>query len=168
MYLNLFVVAQWVRYVYKRELKIKQEGEDPKKKNKLFRWRKSTWHKIWYVILVNINYVILACLVLAGLARMDLYHATLLIIFVWATFYPAMFQKYSKFVLLYTELFIVLKYLYTLFATKKNLDDSNWLTVIGISTKYDPAETREFFRYVPKPINWTLVILLWIFYRRAN
>jgi hypothetical protein len=54
-------------------------------------FEKTTFSQINYLILVNISYVILGFLIIAGLMRIDFYHAVLLIIFVWATLKPDAF-----------------------------------------------------------------------------
>ena len=103
---------------------------------------------------------------IAGIAKLNLYHASLLIIFVWSTFNPQKFQQYSVFVLIYAEIFIVIKYIYTLLPVDQQ--DKLWVTVVGFDTQYDPDVTREYWRYSPMAINWIIVILMFIYYRRTN
>ena len=117
---------------------------------------------------MNIQTVLIVFLLIAGIAKLNLYHASLLIIFIWSTFYPQAFQRYSVWVLIYCECFIILKYVYTLITHVEEPKNERWLTVVGIFTPYNPDETREFWRYSPRPVNWILVFLMFVYYRRSN
>jgi hypothetical protein len=66
------------------------------------------------------------------------------------------------------EFFIVIKYVYTLNASQAEEDASTWWVILGFATKYDPNVTNMYFRYPPQPVNWALVILMFIYYRRTN
>lgn len=82
--------------------------------SKDFKWNSKTVYQLYYLFLININYLIFLVLIMSGLAKMDLYHVLMLFIFVWAALYPAAFTKHVVWVLLYADLFVVIKYAFTL------------------------------------------------------
>lgn len=71
-------------------------------------------YQIYYLFLVNINYLLCLFLIMCGLIKMDLYHVVMLFVFVWAALYPAAFTKHVVWVLLYADLFVFIKYVFTL------------------------------------------------------
>ena len=87
-------------------------------------------------------------LVFAGLDKMDIYHITMLFFFVWYTLNPSIIKNNSIWLLVYADLFVLEKYIYTMFDV--NEDPKNWITVMGFSTKYDPNSDEEYFRYTPR------------------
>lgn len=54
---------------------------------------------------------------MSGLAAMDLYHVSMLFIFVWAALYPAAFQRNVIIVLFYADSFVVARYVFSLIQT---------------------------------------------------
>ena len=103
-----------------------------------------------YLSLVYIKYPIFLLLIMSGLGKMDVYHIVLLFVFVWAALYPQAFEKNIRWLLIYADTFVFLKYLYTLIV-KQSIPQQpwRWLTIVGISTTYDPQTDREYFRYAP-------------------
>ncbi len=76
---------------------------------------------------------------------MDIYHIVFIIVFVVYTLFPSFINKYSVLLLIYADLFVLIKYIYTLVA--KDSTPKNWMLLIGFSSRYDPASTDEYFRY---------------------
>ena len=74
-------------------------------------------------------------LVIAGLDKMDIYHIVMLFFFVWYTLRPQIIKNNSIWLLIYANLFILEKYIYTLVETKEN--PPNWIEVFGFSTEFD-------------------------------
>lgn len=68
--------------------------------------------------------------------------------------------------LVYANLFVLEKYVYTLFHVQT--DPPNWVEIFGFSTTYDPHSTKQYFRYEPKFDQWILVLLTFCLYRRQN
>jgi|LauGreDrversion4_2_1035121.scaffolds.fasta_scaffold18299_1 hypothetical protein len=69
---------------------------------------------MFYLIVVYLEYPLFLALVLSGLSKMDFYHVSLLFIFVAYTLFPRFFHKNSILLLLYADLFILMKYVWTL------------------------------------------------------
>ena len=88
-------------------------------------------------------------LVLAGLDKMDVYHIMMLLFFVWYTLKPKIIQKWSVYLLLYANIFLIEKYIYSLCYNAED-DPANWIEVIGLNTAYDDESTLEYWRYHPK------------------
>lgn len=78
-------------------------------------------------------------LVIAGLDKMDIYHVTMLLFFVWYTLQPSIIKNNSIWMLVYASLFVLEKYVYTLFHVDS--DPPSWIVICGFSTRYDPHET---------------------------
>ena len=104
-------------------------------------------------------------LVIAGLDKMDVYHIVMLLFFVWYTLKPQIIQKFSIYLLIYANAFLLEKYIYSLFFHAKN-DPSNWIEIIGFSTDYNEHSSKEYWRYAPRFDQWILVILTFCLYRR--
>ena len=85
--------------------------------------------------MIYIEYPLMLFLVIAGLDKMDVYHIVMLFYFVWYTLKPSIIKNSSIFLLIYANLFIMEKYLYTLCETKDN--PRNWIEVMGFNTTYD-------------------------------
>ena len=106
-------------------------------------------------------------LVLAGLDKMDVYHIVMLLFFVWYTLQPQIIQKWSIYLLIYADAFLVEKYIYSLVYQAKN-DPANWIEIIGFSTDYNEHSSHEYWRYAPKFDQWILVVLTFCLYRRQQ
>lgn len=90
------------------------------------------------MFLINIDIVIQLFLLMSGLAAMDLYHVSMLFIFVWAALYPAAFQRNVIIVLFYADSFVVARYVFSLIQTQTS-SESSWYTLIGLSNiGYNP------------------------------
>ena len=78
-------------------------------------------------------------LVIAGLDKMDIYHITMLFFFVWYTLRPQIIKNNSIYLLIYANLFVLEKYVYTMF----HMDDEpkNWIQIFGFNTDYDEHST---------------------------
>lgn len=74
----------------------------------------TTTYQLYYLFIININYLVFLFLIMSGLAKMDLYHVVMLFVFVWAALYPAAFQRNVIWVLLYADFFVLAKYIFTL------------------------------------------------------
>lgn len=105
-------------------------------------------------------------LVLAGLDKMDIYHITMLFFFVWYTLKPSIIKNNSIFLLIYADLFVLEKYIYTMFDVSEN--PRNWIEVMGFSTEFDYDSKKEYFRYMPRVDQWLLVMLTFCLYRRQE
>ena len=100
----------------------------------------SLFYQFLFLFLVYIEYPLMIFLVLAGLDKMDIYHITMLFFFVWYTLQPSIIKNNSIFLLIYADLFVLEKYIYTMFDVKE--DPANWIEVVGFSTSYDPNTTK--------------------------
>lgn len=75
-------------------------------------------------------------LVFAGLDKMDIYHITMLFFFVWYTLKPSIIKNNSIFLLVYADLFVLEKYIFTMFEISEN--PKSWIVIMGFSSNYDP------------------------------
>ena len=75
-------------------------------------------------------------LVFAGLDKMDVYHITMLFFFVWYTLKPSIIKNNSIFLLVYADLFVLEKYIFTMFEISEN--PKSWIVIMGFSSNYDP------------------------------
>jgi len=74
---------------------------------------------------------------MSGLAKLDLYHLIMLFVFVWAALYPAAFQRNIVWVLIYADVFIIAKYIFSLIQTTTVVNPL--FVLIGLSSnKYNP------------------------------
>ena len=125
----------------------------------------SLGYQFLFLFLRYIEYPLMLFLVIAGLDKMDVYHIMMLLFFVWYTLRPQIIQKWSIYLLIYANVFLLEKYIYSLFFHAKN-DPSNWIEIIGFSTSYNEHSTKEYWRYSPKFDQWILVVLTFCLYRR--
>ena len=93
------------------------------------------FYQFLFLFLVYIEYPLMLFLVFAGLDKMDIYHITMLFFFVWYTLKPSIIMNKSIFLLAYADLFVLEKYIYTMFNMAE--DPKNWITVMGFSTTYN-------------------------------
>ena len=78
---------------------------------------------------------------MSGLAKLDLYHLIMLFVFVWAALYPAAFQRNIVWVLIYADVFIIAKYIFSLIQTTTVVDPL--FVLIGLSSnKYNPYNNK--------------------------
>ena len=78
---------------------------------------------------------------MSGLAKLDLYHLIMLFVFVWAALYPAAFQRNIVWVLIYADVFIIAKYIFSLIQTTTVVDPL--FVLIGLSSnKYNPDNNK--------------------------
>lgn len=101
-----------------------------------------------FLFLTHVEYPMMLFLVVAGLDKMDIYHIVMLLFFVWYTLKPSIIKNNSIFLLVYANVFVLEKYIYTMFQT--STEPQNWVIVIGLSTNYDPDSEEEYFRYKPR------------------
>ena len=99
----------------------------------------------FYLTIVYIKYPIFLLLIMSGLGKMDFYHIFLLFVFVWAALYPEAFERNVIWLLVYADFFVFIKYLYTLITNTST--PKPWLTILGVSSVYDPNSETELFRY---------------------
>lgn len=104
-------------------------------------------------------------LVIDGVSKMDIYHIIFIPFFIVYTLFPTETGKYSIALLIYSDLFVLIKYIYTLVTDTGQPKD--WVLLIGFSSAYDPNTPNEYFRYKPKFDQWTVVILSLVLYRRS-
>ena len=126
----------------------------------------SLGYQFLFVFLVYVEYPLMLFLVIAGLDKMDVYHIMMLLFFVWYTLSPDIIKNNSIYLLIYANLFILEKYIYTLFNVKD--DPPNWIEIMGFSTTYNVDSTNEYFRYSPRFDQWILVFLTFCLYRRQE
>ena len=105
-------------------------------------------------------------LVVAGLDKMDIYHIVMLLFFVWYTLKPSIIKNNSIFLLIYANIFVLEKYIYTMFSVPENPPD--WVIVLGLKANYDANSDDEYFRYRPRFDQWILVFLTFCLYRRQE
>jgi len=110
--------------------------------------KSSLFYQFLFIFLIYIEYPMMLFLVIAGLDKMDIYHVMMLLFFVWYTLRPQIIQNNSVWLLVYANLFVLEKYVYTLFHVQAV--PPNWLVIVGFSTDYDTHSTLEYFRYAPK------------------
>lgn len=125
--------------------------------------KSSLVYQFSFLFLIYIEYPLMLFLVVAGLDKMDIYHIVLLFVFVLYTLFPKTVVNNSVYLLVYSLFFILEKYVYSLVGPS---DPGNWQIVIGLTSSYDPNETKKYFRYPPRFDQWCLVILAFILYRR--
>lgn len=147
------------------------EGEQDKKFEKQLTQKignrsASLGYQFLFLFLIYIEFPMMLFLVIAGLDKMDVYHITMLFFFVWYTLSPRIIQKTPIILLIYANVFVLEKYVYTLFHVKEN--PSNWVEIMGFSTDYDYHQSKEYFRYPPKFDQWVLVFLTFCLYRRQS
>jgi hypothetical protein len=91
-------------------------------------------------------------LVVAGLDTMDLYHIVLLIFFVVYTLAGNKLMRFSLYLLMYANFFVLEKYIYTLvIKIEQNTSAGlNWMDILGLSSVYNPQSTTKYWRYAPR------------------
>lgn len=124
-----------------------------------------TVHSMLYLFLINIYVVVWTYLVIFSLLVMDLFHVFVLIIMIFAQFQPKFFNRNVWWLLLYANLYVLMKYIYTLIPGLKQ--NSVWGTVVGFASEtYDPLETNEYWRLEPPIAAWFFVVAVSIHYHR--
>ena len=126
----------------------------------------SLWYHFLFLFLIHVEYPMMLFLVVAGLDKMDIYHITMLLFFVWYTLNPSIIKNKSIYLLIYANIFVLEKYVYTMFHVKA--EPPNWVIVIGLNSNYDPDSDVEYFRYMPRFDQWILVFLTFCLYRRQE
>ena len=79
---------------------------------------------------------------------MDVYHIMFILAFIIYTLFPKVINKYSIVLLVYSDMFVLIKYIFTLLA--KTDKPAEWLLYIGFASDYDPSIDKEYFRYPPR------------------
>ena len=115
--------------------------------------------------MIYIEYPLMVFLVIDGVSKMDIYHLMFIIFFVIYTLFPKVLNKYAIVLLVYADIFVLIKYIYTLLATQE-VPSHDFMLLIGFSTSFNPDTTNEYFRYHPSFDSWALVVLSLILYRR--
>jgi hypothetical protein len=136
--------------------------------NKITHMKSPTIYQLLFLGLVHIEFPLMLVLIIAGLDQMDVYHIALLIFFVAYTLYSEKLKNFPLYLLIYLDLFVLEKYIYTL-AHSDFTYEPTWMHIMGFSTsRYDPNTPREYFRYMPAFDQWILVFLSFCLYRRAS
>lgn len=135
--------------------------------NRISHLKSPTAYQLLFLVLVYIEFPLMLTLIIAGLDKMDLYHIVLLIFFVTYTLYADRIPNFPLYLLLYADFWIIEKYIFTLFMKPLDTQPPAWMTIVGLSTIYDPAETQEYWRYTPRFDQWILVFLSFCLYRRS-
>ena len=110
LFLTLVVVCAFTRLAYSNEALPNKDQRQEKKKVQDFTF----FDQLFYLFLVNLDYFTLYCLTIVGLWQVDLYHLSIMAIFVWAALKPDSFKRNIIFVVLYTFAFTVARYVYSL------------------------------------------------------
>ena len=66
------------------------------------------------MILIYVEYPLMIFLVIDGVSRMDVYHILFIGFFIVYTLFPRVINKYSIVLLIYADIFVLVKYIYTL------------------------------------------------------
>ena len=149
---------------------LKPESEDASQKSflsKLGNPNSSIMVQFLFLFLIYVEYPLMLFLVLAGLDKMDVYHIMMLLFFICYTLTPSLIKDRSIILLVYANLFVLEKYIFTL-VYKPGTDTHNWIEILGLSTPYDPSENQQYFRYKPRADQWILVLLTLSLYRRQE
>jgi hypothetical protein len=114
--------------------------------------KSSTWYQVMFLALVYVEFPLMLVLVVAGLDTMDLYHIVLLIFFVVYTLAGNKLMRFSLYLLMYANFFVLEKYIYTLvIKIEQNTSAGlNWMDILGLSSVYNPQSTTKYWRYAPR------------------
>ena len=82
-----------------------------------------------FILLIYVEYPLMVFLVIDGVSKMDVYHIIFIIVFVIYTLFPQVINKYSILLLIYSDIFVLMKYVYSLL-TKDN-KPPDWIVLIG-------------------------------------
>ena len=126
--------------------------------------RSNTLYQLFFIVLIYIEYPLILFLGIDGLNKMDVYHIVFILAFIIYTLFPKVINKYPIILLVYSDVFVLIKYMYTLI-THTNTP-AQWLLYVGFSSDYDPNIDKEYFRYPPRLDQWCVVVLSLILYRR--
>jgi hypothetical protein len=126
-----------------------------------------TCYQLALLLVIYLELPLMLILVFMGLYKNDFYHLSLLFFFIFYMISPNKFNKHINVLLVYANIYICEKYMYTLVADYKS-DPGVWWTVSGFWASYDPESETEYFRYTIQWDQWLLVILSFTIYRRVQ
>jgi hypothetical protein len=109
----------------------------------------ATFYQLTLLFVIYIELPLMLILVFMGLYTNDFYHLSLLFFFIFYMISPDCFNKNIKFLLIYANVYILEKYLYTLTADYDGIPGV-WVQTTGFLAVYDPTTEREYFRYTLK------------------
>ena len=85
----------------------------------------NTFKNVLLLIISNLDFILLFTILISGVNKVDMYHLLFLLMFVCYVIYPDKHLKITLFVVVYSELFIILKYIYSLLVRDNDKPDSN-------------------------------------------
>jgi hypothetical protein len=111
--------------------------------------------------------IVFLAIFFSGVNKIDFYHIFLMFFFVAFIVAPVWFKKNYIYLLYYVNFFVFEKYGYTLI--DHYFAPNSWvqqlLDVLGLSTDYDEMSDKQYFRYVPKPQQWLLIVVIFLQYQ---
>lgn len=168
--LMLAGLAPFFLLVHSRGQLEENSKEDTKRKflQKLTDQRSPTVYYLVFVLLKNLDVVAFVTIFFSGVNKIDFYHIFLLFFFVAYILWPRGFIRHYLLLLVYVDLFVFEKYLYSLIVTYIPAD-SIFLPiahVLGLSTDVDEvSHQHKYFRYPPKLQQWLLIIVVFLQYQ---
>ena len=149
MYLSLLCFTQLTMNLSRDDDAVNRQYEMMKR---IGNPKSSIIHQLFFLFLIYIEYPLMMFLVTAGLYVMDIYHVTMLLIFVVYTTCPKFVKKWTIVILIYADFFVLEKYIYTLSVNdaEKFENPKSWVLLFGFNADaYNPDVERQYFRYAP-------------------
>ena len=123
---------------------------------------------------MNCEFVIFIYIVLYSLFEMNLFHILVLFVMVFAQFYPKTYAKNALWFLVYANIVLCSKYIYSVACTNADptattCDGKVWEVVIGVWSKnYNPnLDVSQMFWRCPPPMGtWFFLLAVGMQYRR--
>lgn len=125
-----------------------------------------TVHSVYYLILLNCQYLVWTYSVIFSLVVMDLCHICVLFVMIVAQFKSRLYNDNIWWLLAYANVYVLSMYIYTLTPTADS--PSVWATVIGITSSYYKNDNplAEYWAYDPPVAAWFFVLAVSIQYHR--
>ena len=76
--------------------------------------RSNSLYQLFFILLIYIEYPLMLFMVIDGVTEMDIYHIMFIFLFIIYTLFPRVINKYSLVLLIYADVFVLIKYVYTL------------------------------------------------------
>ena len=112
--------------------------------------KSNLFHQFLFLMLIYVEYPLMIFLVCTGLAKMDFYHMVMLLFFVVYTANPRILKKWTILLLIFSDFFVLEKYIYTL-CVDNDEHPKNWVVIVGFyADRYDAKSNLEYFRYPPR------------------
>ena len=73
-------------------------------------------YQLFFILLIYVEYPLMIVLVISGVSKMDIYHILFIVFFTVYTLFPVVMNRASLALLLYSDAFVLIKYLYSLLA----------------------------------------------------